>query len=662
MAVAMLERSADMGPPNAVETLQEEAVCAICLDYFTDPVSIGCGHNFCRVCITQLWITVAAGEEAEEGGSSDDNEGGADSDGDHAPSSEAGDDDAGMGDLEVEEDADDGDDEEEDDYEDLGNEDMDEDEEEEEATRGEERFEDDMWGEEEEGEYWDEDPVDGDMWEDEVGSDLFLEEYDDEEEEVMEEEELEEEEEAAAVPATPSPPPLPRSRPQPFSCPQCRQTFSQRSFRPNRQLANMVYIIRQMHPQPHRPVGEAGAMVSGGTAATGASFGVVAAAALHWERAVCAKHQEPLKLFCEADEEAICVVCRESRSHKHHSVIPLEEVVQEYKAKLEGHLDPLKKNLEAILKQKLTEEEKIDELKNKMKLDIQEFESDFERLHQFLLGEQVLQLQQLKERYELLLARQSSNVSHLEEQGKALSRLITEAEDKSKQDGLQLLKDIKGTFFRCENIKFQEPEMALVDVGKKYRNYFLQDVVMRKMEKVFSKVPRAEVTLDPDTAHPRLNLSQDRHSVRLGEHWQDVPDNPKRFNSDCCVLGAQGFSSGRHYWEVEVGGRRGWAVGAARETARRKEKTSGPHPKREIWCVGTNGKKYQALTATEQTSLSPAEKLRRFGVYLDYEQGQLCFYNAESMAHIQTFNDTFRERIFPFFRILAKGTRIRICT
>lgn len=178
----------------------------------------------------------------------------------------------------------------------------------------------------------------------------------------------------------------------------------------------------------------------------------------------------------------------------------------------------------------------------------------------------------------------------------------------------------------------------------------------------FSLAPTADLTLDQETAHPRLTLSSDCRSVRLGERWRELPDNPKRFDSDYCVLALQGFTYGRHYWEVEVGGRRGWAVGAARESARRKEKSNGgPYQKREIWCVGTNGKKYQALTTNEQTALSPSEKLRRFCVYLDYERGQLGFYNAESMAHIHTFNASFRERIFPFFRILSKGTRIKIC-
>ncbi|NXE16562.1 TRI41 ligase, partial [Lophotis ruficrista] len=578
---------------NPVETLQEEAICAICLDYFVEPVSIGCGHNFCRVCISQLW----GGEAAAAAGGGE----------------------VGMGEV--------------------LDEDLEEDEEDE----------------------LDEEELD-DMWDGGVGGELYFgdEDYDEDvmEEDVEEEEEEVEEEEEEAQ--TPPPPPVLSTRPrrlQTFTCPQCRKTFFQRNFRPNLQLANMVQIIRQLHPHPQRlaPPAAAGPSLSG--AAPGLP-GVPVTAGARGSPNLCEKHQEPLKLFCEVDEQAICVVCRESRSHKHHSVVPLEEVVQDYKNKLQSHLEPLKKKLDAVLKQKSNEEEKITELRDKMKLEIKEFESDFELLHQFLIGEQVLLLHQLEERYETLLARQSSNVGQLEEQSAALGRLIAEAEDKSKQDGLQLLKVF---FLGCENIKFQEPEMVPVDVGKKYRNYFLQDVVMRKMEKIFSKVPQADVTLDPDTAHPRLSLSLDRRSVRLGERRQDLPDNPKRFDSDYCVLGSQGFTAGRHYWEVEVGGCRGWAVGAARETARRKEKTAGPPQKREIWCVGTNGKKYQALTATEQTALSPSERPRRFGVYLDYERGQLCFYNAESMTHIHTFNASFHERIFPFFRVLAKGTRIKIC-
>ncbi|OXB74413.1 UNVERIFIED_CONTAM: hypothetical protein H355_002478, partial [Colinus virginianus] len=426
---------------NPVETLQEEAICAICLDYFVEPVSIGCGHNFCRVCIARLW-----GEaELDESG--------------------------GAAALEEEE------------------------EEEEEEDGGGEEEEDDMWSEEEEdGELW-EDPVEEELWDGGVRGELYFGD-DDYDEDVMEEdvEEEEEEEDEAQSPPPPVLPARPR-RLQTFTCPQCRKTFFQRNFRPNLQLANMVQIIRQLHPHPQRLAPPAGPSASGGP---GGSPGVLAATGGRGCPNLCEKHQEPLKLFCEVDEQAICVVCRESRSHKHHSVVPLEEVVQDYKYKLQSHLEPLKKKLDAVLKQKSNEQEKIAELREKMKLEIKEFESDFELLHQFLIGEHVLLLHQLEERYESLLARQSSNVSQLEEQSAALSRLIAEAEDKSKQDGLQLLKVFRPFPFCVARQQhdghqrhfYQEPEMVLVDVGKKYRNYFLQDVVMRKMEKAFSKVPQ----------------------------------------------------------------------------------------------------------------------------------------------------------------------------
>uniref|UniRef100_A0A452IIQ7 B30.2/SPRY domain-containing protein n=1 Tax=Gopherus agassizii TaxID=38772 RepID=A0A452IIQ7_9SAUR len=162
------------------------------------------------------------------------------------------------------------------------------------------------------------------------------------------------------------------------------------------------------------------------------------------------------------------------------------------------------------------------------------------------------------------------------------------------------------------------------------------------------------VTLDPDTAHPELTVSEDRKSVRWGDTQRKVPDNPKRFDTEPCVLGCEGFTSGRHYWEVEVGDGGCWAVGVARESVRWKEEISH-NPEGGIWILSQCVGEYW-------TALPPGEKLRRFGVYLDYERGQLCFYNAENMAHIHTFNATFRERIFPFFRILAKGTRIKICT
>ncbi|XP_059864145.1 E3 ubiquitin-protein ligase TRIM41 isoform X3 [Delphinus delphis] len=519
--------------PNPVQTLQEEAVCAICLDYFTDPVSIGCGHNFCRVCVTQLW----GGEDEED-----------------------------RDELDREEEEEDGEEEE---VEAVG------------AGGGwdtpmrDEDYEGDMEEEveeEEEGVFWTS-GMGGSNWE---NMDYVWEEEDEEEDldyylgnvegdlrgedEEDEEEVLEEDEEEELDPVTPlPPPPAPRRC---FTCPQCRKSFPRRSFRPNLQLANMVQVIRQMHPTPGR--GSRGN-----------------------EQGICPKHQEALKLFCEVDEEAICVVCRESRSHKQHSVVPLEEVVQEYKAKLQGHVEPLRKHLEAVQKMKAKEERRVTELKSQMKSELAAVASEFGRLTRFLAEEQAGLERRLREMHEAQLGRAGAAASRLSEQAAQLSRLLAEAQERSQQGGLRLLQDIKETFnrtrvsaswtlsfpsasalpsgnimvppparspsSRCEEVQLQPPEVWSPDPCQPHSHDFLTDAIVRKMSRMFCQAARVDLTLDPDTAHPALMLSPDRRGVRLAERRQEVADHSKRFSADCCVLGAQGFRSGRHYWEVCMG-------------------------------------------------------------------------------------------------------------
>ncbi|XP_026514489.1 vespryn-like, partial [Terrapene carolina triunguis] len=173
-------------------------------------------------------------------------------------------------------------------------------------------------------------------------------------------------------------------------------------------------------------------------------------------------------------------------------------------------------------------------------------------------------------------------------------------------------------------------------------------------------LPPVNVTLDPDTAHPRLVMSEDRKSVRWGDTWQDLPDNPERFDLDPCVLGCEGFTSGRHCWEVVVGVGRFWAVGVARESVRRKGGIS-LSPDEGIWAVERWRDQFQALTSPE-IPLPLSQIPSRIRVCLDCDQGQVTFIDAGDEALIFTFppGSVPGERIRPWLWV-GWGSRLRLC-
>ncbi|XP_065419957.1 butyrophilin subfamily 1 member A1-like [Chrysemys picta bellii] len=173
-------------------------------------------------------------------------------------------------------------------------------------------------------------------------------------------------------------------------------------------------------------------------------------------------------------------------------------------------------------------------------------------------------------------------------------------------------------------------------------------------------LPPVNVTLDPDTAHPQLVLSEDQKSVRRGDTWQQLPNNPERFDTDPCVLGCEGFTSGRHCWEVEVGGGGGWALGVARESVRRKGEIRRS-PEVGIWAMEWWLGQFQALTSPV-TPLPLSRVPSRIWVCLDCERGQVTFIDPGDEAPIFTFppGSVSGGRIRPWLQVWYRS-RLRLC-
>ncbi|XP_064219154.1 butyrophilin subfamily 2 member A2 isoform X1 [Aotus nancymaae] len=170
----------------------------------------------------------------------------------------------------------------------------------------------------------------------------------------------------------------------------------------------------------------------------------------------------------------------------------------------------------------------------------------------------------------------------------------------------------------------------------------------------------ADVVLDPDTAHPELFLSEDQRSVRRGPFRQSMPDNPERFNSQPCVLGRESFTSGKHYWEVEVENVMVWTVGVCRDSVERKGEFL-LLPQNGFWTLEMFGNQYRALSSPERI-LPLKESLCRVGIFLDYEAGDVSFYNMTDRSHIYTCpRSVFSVPVRPFFRLGSDDSPIFIC-
>ncbi|CAM2101783.1 unnamed protein product [Caretta caretta] len=294
---------------------------------------------------------------------------------------------------------------------------------------------------------------------------------------------------------------------------------------------------------------------------------------------------------------------------------------------------------------KLSREKRSHEYVNKIQTERQKIVSEFQLLQQFLEEQERLLMAQLEKLDKEIMKIENENVTKLSEEISRLSELISEIEGKYQKPASEFLQDIRCTL--CREEKFQQPVEIVPEVEKRLGNVSKKTIALMEALRKF----KVNVTLDPHTAHPRLILSEDQKSVRRGGTWQDLPNNAERFDTETCVLGSEGFTSGRHSWEVKVGNAKYWAVGVARETVRRKGWIS-LNPEGGIWAVQRWMGQYQALTAPV-TSLSLSQVARRIRVSLDCEQGQVKFFDAGNEALIFTFPpaSVTGERIFPWLWI-----------
>ncbi|XP_061109332.1 zinc-binding protein A33 [Conger conger] len=267
-----------------------------------------------------------------------------------------------------------------------------------------------------------------------------------------------------------------------------------------------------------------------------------------------------------------------------------------------------------------------------------EVRAEYENLHRFLETEEQTDRERLRKERERRVKQLRERERKIADQGRDLERAIDTLNNKLKEeDSPKLLKDIKDLLKRCQ-VKFIPPPAVNSEVRSGQFVGPLQYRIWKHMNK--SLYPNiSSLSFDPETAHPLLSLNSTSTSVWFEDNTDTgkEEDNPRRFNYYYCLMAREGFTHGRHYWEVEVGSKTAWRVGVAREDVCRGEMDS-TSVANGLWTLALKNGVIQACTDPRPTAVPVSVQPTRIGVFLDCEAEEVSFYDAVTMMSLFCFS------------------------
>ncbi|XP_040203091.1 E3 ubiquitin/ISG15 ligase TRIM25-like [Rana temporaria] len=366
---------------------------------------------------------------------------------------------------------------------------------------------------------------------------------------------------------------------------------------------------------------------------------------LSMESRKCSVRKKILEYYCTEDETCVCVTCSLAGEHRRHQVESLDEASEKKK-------ETLRNVLQKHLTKREETEERVQSLQEHRRKVEEEAAGDTERVT-VLFRDLRRRLEDLENRALREISGRAERISisirDLEIKKEELSRKMRHIEELCNMtDPLTVLQE-SDTGDLCDtedgdNEDTERHEELLHDGGglgvAGVLHTGLSDII-REVNVYFPIQGAADILLDGNTANNNLQISDDRKTVSWSDTYQNRPETPERFQCSQ-VLSSQSFSSGRHYWEVDVGGSDDWTVGMCYPSIERRGGSWIGYNKK-FWGLDRSGNQYSVIHDRKETPLPPNVS-SRVRIYLDYEAGRISFYDlCDPIRHLHTFTTTFTE-------------------
>ncbi|CAN0113376.1 unnamed protein product [Lampetra fluviatilis] len=465
-----------------------------------------------------------------------------------------------------------------------------------------------------------------------------------------------------------------------FSCPQCRAAFPERpQLKRNVALANLVEQLRvgermagvvfcdccgdgetpavktclrcemslcESHLKPH--------MINPKLKDHG-----LVAPILNLEERRCAEHKEHLQFYCEQDGSLVCMVCTFAGDHTGHKVIT---VTKAQHAKQNG----VGAETRAVEEKRKKAEASVGRLKASRK-DVQDsmvqtkarISGEFTRMRAMLDEDERAALDRVDVKGRELLSQIKENIAHYEREISDLQAAATRLRAlQEERDSLTFLQVHLKETNRRDTQKGSPPSSPSEEDIASIRA--LQGAVVNLLAFMYGRSP----TVDPNSAYNNLQISSDLRTVTWTAVSQGRPDHPHRFDGCLQALCSESFSSGQHYWEVDVGGAAGSCeVGVAYGTIARKgsgdECSLGLND--SSWVLYKYNNSCYVRHGGVSTSVPVRDPPWRVGCHLHWEAGLLSFYSADSMELLHSVHHSFSQPLYPALSVWGDdGDSVRI--